>query len=49
MHTVIRDTDNDNYKYPGTVADNELSFGANTDTIWKKLQQRLYFLQNERV
>ncbi len=35
----------DEYKYLGTIIDSKLSFTDNTDYIYKKGQQRLYFLR----
>ena len=37
-----------NVKYLGTLIDNKLSFSDNSDLIYKKSQQRLYFLRKLR-
>ena len=34
------------YKYLGTIIDNELRFESNTDAICRKIQQILFFLRN---
>jgi hypothetical protein len=36
------------YKYLGTILDDKLNFGANTEAIHKKCQSRLYCLQKLR-
>ena len=38
----------DHYKYLGTIIDSKLTFNQNTDLIYKKGQQRLYFLRTLR-
>ena len=37
-----------NYKYLGTVIDDKLTWSCNTDTIYKKGMQRLYFMRKLR-
>jgi len=36
------------YKYLGTIIDNRLTWNSNTDAVYKKCQQRLYFMRKLR-